>query len=653
MEEEKLLILSRAHKLAIGWTLADIKGISPSTVMHRIFKEEDSKPSIDAQRRLNTSMKEVVRKEFLKWFDAGVIYSISDSTWVTPVQVVPKKGEGIVLGHKIAYHGIEVDRAKICTIENLPPLVSVKGVCSFLGHGGFYRRAFNTLKEKLVSAPIVVSQDWDLPFEIMCDASDYAVGVVLGQRVDKVIVYMDHSVIKYLMTKKHAKPCLIRWVLLLQEFDMEIWDKKGTENLVADHLSRLENEASGVQIDDDFSNEQLFVVSNDEGVSLVRRLCELFGCEGSTSGDVETTVKEFYSEVKHYYWEEPILYRHFAEQVIWRCVPEVEMQSILTHNHTLQCGGHFGATRTAAKVLQSRFYWPTLFKDANLFVKICDHCQRTGNISRRDQMPRTGILEVEVIDVWGIDFMGPFSSSFNNKYILLDVDYVSKWVEATTTPTNDGKFHCIMCPIWSSPPQVNGQVEVPNREIKSILEKIVNTSRKDWSKRLDDSFWAYRTAFKTPIGISPYRLVFGKTCHLPMELEHRAYWVVKKLNVDLYKAREKRLMDLNELEEFRNEANENAKIYEKMKAFHDKRILFKDFQLGDKVLLYNSRLKLFPSKLKSRWSGPFTVVVSLPYGAVHIHSEKTGHFKVNGQRLKHYIEGQVEKAKSIVILRPL
>ncbi|XP_062104249.1 uncharacterized protein LOC133815422 [Humulus lupulus] len=220
----------------------------------------------------------------------------------------------------------------------------------------------------------------------------------------------------------------------------------------------------------------------------------------------------------------------------------------------------------------------------------------------------TGILEVELFDVWGIDFMGPFPSSYNNKYIFLVVDYVSKWVQVVATPTCDGKevlrflqkniftrfgttraiisdrgsHFCnksftALCARYDVHhrkalfyhPLSNGQAEVSNREIKVILENTVNTSRKDWSKKLDDSLWPYRTAFKTSI------------------------------------------------------AYENARVYkEKSKAFHDKRILRKDFQPGDKVLLFNSRLKLFPGKLKPRWSGPYTVVASLPYGVVQVHSEK-------------------------------
>ena len=149
--------------------------------------------------------------------------------------------------------------------------------------------------------------------------------------------------------------------------------------------------------------------------------------------------KKFLSDAKHYFWDESFLYKHCADQIIRRCVLETEVKDILVHCHTLECGGHHGASRTAAKVLQCGFYWPTLFKDAHLFVKSCDKCQRTGSISKRNEMPQTGITEVELFDVWGIDFIGPFPSSCGYLYILLAVDYVSKWVEAIATQKADGK----------------------------------------------------------------------------------------------------------------------------------------------------------------------------------------------------------------------
>ncbi|GJV73503.1 reverse transcriptase domain-containing protein, partial [Tanacetum coccineum] len=328
----------------------------------------------------------------------------------------------------------------------------------------------------------------------------------------------------------------------------------------------------------------------------------------------------------------------------------------------------------------SGFYWPTIYKDAHDFVTRCDICQRQGKITQRDEMPQNSIQVCEIFDIWGIDFMGPFPSSRGNKYILVAVDYLSKWVEAKALPTNDARVVCKFLKTLFSRfgasraiisdcgthfcndqftkvmlkygfthrlstvyhPQTSGQVEVSNHGLKRILERTVGENRASWSDKLDDALWAFRTAYKTPIGCTPYKLVYGKACHLPIELEHKAYWALKHTNFDVQTAGDHRKVQLNELNELRDQAYENSLIYkEKTKRIHDAKIKNRVFNVGDRVLLFNSRLKIFSGKLKTRWSGPFTVTQVFPYGTVELSQNSGPNFKVNGHRLKHYFGGDI------------
>ena len=286
-------------------------------------------------------------------------------------------------------------------------------------------------------------------------------------------------------------------------------------------------------------------------------------------------------------------------------------------------------------------------------------------------MPLNPLLVVELFDVWGIDFMGPFPTSFGYTYILVGVDYVSKWVEvvpcraayhktvlkflkeniffrfrAPKAIISDGGSHLCNKPFENllfkcgvkhkvaTPyhPWTSGQVELAIREIKTILMKVVNSNRKDWSLKLLDSLWAYRIAYKTIVGMSPYRLVYGKACNLPVEIEYKTWWAIKKLNLDMGRAGLKRLLDVNELEELRNDAYFNLKIAkDKLKKWHNQLITRKDFNQGDQVLLCDSKLYLFPGKLKSRWIGPFIVQQAYSNGLIDLLNPNDNRvLKVNG-----------------------
>ncbi|GJS87072.1 reverse transcriptase domain-containing protein [Tanacetum coccineum] len=249
-------------------------------------------------------------------------------------------------------------------------------------------------------------------------------------------------------------------------------------------------------------------------------------------------------------------------------------------------------------------------------------------------MPQNAIQVCEIFDVWGIDFMGPFPSFRGNKYILVAVDYLSKWVEAKALPTNDArvvvKFLKSLFARFRTPRAIFSDrgTHFCNDQFAKVMLKTIGENRASWSDKLDDALWAFRTAFKTPIECTPYKLVYGKACHLPIELEHKAYWALNHCNFDLKTAGDHRKVQMNELNELRDQANENSLIYkEKTKKIHDSKIKNRVFNVGDRVLLFNSRLKIFSGKLKTRWTRPFTVAQVFPYGTVELSQTDGPNFK--------------------------
>ncbi|GJU57306.1 reverse transcriptase domain-containing protein [Tanacetum coccineum] len=472
-EKAALIEVLKSHKRAIAWKLSDIKGINPEFCTHKILMEEDYEPTVQHQRRVNPKIHDVIKKEVEKLLDAGLIYPISDSPWVSPVHCVPKKGgmtvvkndendlipTRLVTGWRVCIDYRKLNEATRKDHFPLPfmdqmleRLAGNQFYCFLDGFSGYFQIpidpkdqekttftcpygtfAYRRMPFGLCNAPgtfqrcmMAIFHDMiEKTMEVFMDdflvfgdsfSSAYP---TIGQNVvfeKRIVVLPDHSAIKYLFAKKDAKPRLMRWILLLQEFDVIIRDKKGAENLAADHLSRLENphqdKLENKEITETFPLETLGSVAlradstpwfadfanYHAGNFVVKGMSSQIGKQTSLSKMSNTT-----------YGFGPLLVQNlYSSNDYGGVVHGKEALDILEACHNGPTGGHHGANLTAKKVFDAGFFWPSIYKDAHELVKNCDSCQRQGKISQRDEMPQNSIQVCEIFDVWGIDFMGPF-----------------------------------------------------------------------------------------------------------------------------------------------------------------------------------------------------------------------------------------------------
>nr|GEU47527.1 reverse transcriptase domain-containing protein [Tanacetum cinerariifolium] len=642
-EKEALLKVLKSHKRAIAWKITHIKGIEPRFCTQKILMEEDYKPAVQSQRRVNLKIHEVIKKDVIKLLDAKMIYPISDNGFFGYFQIPINPPDQEKTTFTCPYGTFTYRRMPFGLCNAPGTFQSDFAIGAVLGQQKTkHFQPIHYASKTITKAQINYTTKEKEMLVVVYAFEKFRPYLVLS----KSIMYTDHSALKYLLSKQDAKPKLIRWVLLLQEFDIIICDKKGTKNLAADHLSRLENPHKDVfenkDINENFPLETLGKISSESTprfADFVSFHAENFIVKGMSSQQK----KKFFKDVNITFGTIPAFFGY------------VRIKSF------------DGVCMDKKLMISSKL----VMKDppGTIMVPISP--------PRKDEMSQNVIQVYEIFDVWGIDFMGPFSSSRGNRYILVVVDYLSKWVEAKALLTNDArvvvkllkylfarfgtpraiisdretyfcndKFAKVMSKYGVTHrfsttyhPQTSGQVGVSNRGLKRILERTVEENRTSWSEKLDDAF---RTAYKTPIGCTPYKLVYGKSCHLPTELEHKAYWALKHVNFDLNTAGDHQKFQLNELNELRDQTYGNSLIYkEKTKKIHDSKIKNRIFNVGDRVLLFNSRLKIFSGKLKTHWSGPFTITKVFPYGTIELSQPDGPNFMVNGHRVKHYFGGDV------------
>ncbi|GJZ58908.1 reverse transcriptase domain-containing protein [Tanacetum coccineum] len=655
-EKAALIKVLKSHKRAIAWKLSDIKGIDPEFCTHKILMEEDYEPTVQHQRRVNPKIHDVIKKEVEKLLDAGLIYPISDSPWVSPVHCVPKKGgmtvvkndendlipTRLVTGWRVCIDYRKLNEATRKDHFPLPfmdqmleRLAGNQYYCFLDGFSGYFQIPIDPKDQEKTTftCPYGTFAYRRMPFGL-CNAPgtfQRCMMAIFHDMIEKTMeVFMDDFSVfgdSFSTCLSHLEKMLKR----CEDTNLVLnWEKSHfmvKEGIVLGHkISK-----SGIEVD----RAKVDVIAKLPHPTTVKGVRSFLGHAGFYRRFIQDFSKiarpmthlleketpfffskeciESFNTLKRKLTEAPILIApdwDLPFELIFRKLPCGKFhcqgnvipadKQVFQRCQTLLLGrplsiqNMYGSSDPAMcarkreaidilKLVQEGAQLHQVATNANLTA-------RKGKISQRDEMPQNSIQVCEIFDVWGIDFMGSFPFGTPRAIIsdrgthFCNDQFAKVMLKYGVTHRLSTVYH----------PQTSGQVEVSNRGLKRILERIVGENRASWSDKLDDALWAFRTAYKTPIGCTPYKLVYGKPCHLPIELEHKAYWALKHANFDLETAGDHHKVQLNELNELRDHAYENSLIYkEKTKRIHDVKIKNRVFNVGDQVILFNSRLKMF------------------------------------------------------------